>query len=48
MSAGVELDNVSCDFGTFRAVDNVAVNIQPGEFFSFLGPRAAARRRSCG
>lgn len=43
MSAGVELDNVCADFGTFRAVDNVAVNIQPGEFFSFLGPSGCGK-----
>jgi len=43
MSAGVDLDNVCADFGTFRAVDNVAVNIQPGEFFSFLGPSGCGK-----
>ena len=43
MSAGVDLDSVSMDFGTFRAVDNVAVNIQPGEFFSFLGPSGCGK-----
>lgn len=43
MSAGVDLDNVSMDFGTFRAVDNVAVSIQPGEFFSFLGPSGCGK-----
>ena len=40
MSAGIDLDNVCCDFGTFRAVDHVNVSIKPGEFFSFLGPWA--------
>jgi spermidine/putrescine transport system ATP-binding protein len=43
MSAGVELDSVCADFGTFRAVDNVAVSIQPGEFFSFLGPSGCGK-----
>ncbi len=43
MSAGVELDNVCADFGSFRAVDNVTVNIQPGEFFSFLGPSGCGK-----
>ena len=38
MSAGIDLENVCCDFGSFRAVDNANVSIQPGEFFSFLGP----------
>jgi spermidine/putrescine transport system ATP-binding protein len=43
MSAGIELDDVSCDFGAFRAVDHVNVNIQPGEFFSFLGPSGCGK-----
>ncbi len=43
MSAGIDLENVSCDFGTFRAVDHVNVTIQPGEFFSFLGPSGCGK-----
>ena len=43
MSAGIDLDNVCCDFGSFRAVDQVNVNIQPGEFFSFLGPSGCGK-----
>jgi len=43
MSAGIDLDNVCCDFGNFRAVDNVNVSIQPGEFFSFLGPSGCGK-----
>jgi spermidine/putrescine transport system ATP-binding protein len=43
MSAGIDLDNVVCDFGNFRAVDHVNVNIQPGEFFSFLGPSGCGK-----
>jgi spermidine/putrescine transport system ATP-binding protein len=43
MSAGIDLDNVCCDFGNFRAVDHVNVNIQPGEFFSFLGPSGCGK-----
>jgi len=43
MSAGVELKNVSCDFGNFRAVDKANVSIKPGEFFSFLGPSGCGK-----
>jgi spermidine/putrescine transport system ATP-binding protein len=43
MSAGVDLDNVCADFGTFRAVDRVTVHIKPGEFFSFLGPSGCGK-----
>ena len=43
MSAGVDLQNVSCDFGKFRAVDKANVSIKPGEFFSFLGPSGCGK-----
>ncbi len=43
MSAGVDLDRVCADFGSFRAVDNVEVSIEPGEFFSFLGPSGCGK-----
>ncbi len=43
MSAGIDLENVCCDFGSFRAVDNATVSIKPGEFFSFLGPSGCGK-----
>ena len=43
MSEDVQLDNVSMDFGAFRAVDNVDVTIKGGEFFSFLGPSGCGK-----
>ena len=43
MSEDVQLDNVSMDFGAFRAVDNVNVTIKGGEFFSFLGPSGCGK-----
>jgi spermidine/putrescine transport system ATP-binding protein len=43
MSAGVDLDQVSMDFGKFRAVDRANISIKPGEFFSFLGPSGCGK-----
>jgi spermidine/putrescine transport system ATP-binding protein len=43
MTAGVDLDNVCADFGSFRAVDHVNVSIKAGEFFSFLGPSGCGK-----
>ncbi|TGR10522.1 ABC transporter ATP-binding protein [Mesorhizobium sp. M4B.F.Ca.ET.190.01.1.1] len=42
-SEGVEISRVSVDFGHFRAVDDVSVDIRPGEFFSFLGPSGCGK-----
>ena len=36
-NAFIRIDHVSKDFGDFRAVDRVAVDIARGEFFSLLG-----------
>ena len=43
MGAGIDLDNVCCDFGNFRAVDHVNVSVKAGEFFSFLGPSGCGK-----
>ncbi len=43
MSENVELSNIYMDFGQFRAVNNVDVIIEAGEFFSFLGPSGCGK-----
>src|SRR5215510_6899882 len=43
MSAGVELDSVTVRFGDFTAVSNATLDIQGGEFFSFLGPSGCGK-----
>ena len=44
----LEIRNVTRRFGDFTAVDGVSLAIEAGEFFTLLGPPAAARRRCCG
>lgn len=39
----IELKNLSKSFGSFTAVDNVALSIPSGEFFGFLGPNGAGK-----
>lgn len=39
----VRLDHVSKMFGTAKGVENVAIDIQPGEFFTFLGPSGCGK-----
>jgi spermidine/putrescine transport system ATP-binding protein len=43
MSAEIQLDDVCCDFGSFRAVDHVNITVKAGEFFSFLGPSGCGK-----
>lgn len=43
MSEDIKLENVTLDFGAFRAVDNVDITIRAGEFFSFLGPSGCGK-----
>lgn len=39
----LSIDHVSKDFGTFRAVDDVAFTVNPGRIFGFLGTNGAGK-----
>lgn len=43
MSYAVEFIHVSRLYGDVRAVDDVTVNINDGEFFSMLGPSGSGK-----
>jgi ABC-2 type transport system ATP-binding protein len=39
----ISVDNLTRDYGTFRAVDHISFDVEPGEFFGFLGPNGAGK-----
>jgi ABC-type Fe3+/spermidine/putrescine transport system ATPase subunit len=43
----VTLTGVGRHFGPLKAVDQVDLAVEHGEFVTLLGPRAAARPRRC-
>ena len=43
MTAAVEIDHLTVQFGHFTAVKDVSLTIQQGEFFSFLGPSGCGK-----
>ena len=43
MSVAIETSNVTRDFGTFRAVDNLNLRVERGCFYGFLGPKGAGK-----
>ncbi|MBX5480800.1 MAG: ABC transporter ATP-binding protein [Myxococcaceae bacterium] len=39
----LEVKNLTRDFGSFRAVDNVSFNVDPGVIMGFIGPNGAGK-----
>ncbi len=52
MSPTVEVEKLTRDFGSFRAVDEISLTVEPGEIFGFLGANGAGKtttiRMLCG
>ncbi len=50
--ATIMAQDLTCDFGRFRAVDHVSFSVAPGEIFGLLGPNGAGKsttfRMLCG
>jgi ABC-2 type transport system ATP-binding protein len=43
MNAAIETFNLTRDFGTFRAVDQLSLRVEAGCFYGFLGPNGAGK-----
>jgi ABC-2 type transport system ATP-binding protein len=39
----IQIRNLTKCFGDLKAVDDLSLDVQPGEFFAFLGPNAAGK-----
>jgi ABC-2 type transport system ATP-binding protein len=43
MSVAIETSGLTRDFGTFRAVNELNLNVESGRFYGFLGPNGAGK-----
>jgi ABC-2 type transport system ATP-binding protein len=42
-TAIIKLDNLTKQYGTFKALDNLHLRVAPGEIYGFLGPNGAGK-----
>ena len=47
-AVGVTIENLSLSFGTTEVLKGVNLTIEPGEFFTFLGPSGPGLRAAAG
>jgi ABC-2 type transport system ATP-binding protein len=40
----IDLINLTKDFGTTVAVNNLSLHVSPGEIYGFIGPNGAGRQ----
>jgi len=43
MLEAIEVDSLTKEFGDFKALDNISVQVEEGEIFGFLGPNGAGK-----
>lgn len=43
LNLAIEIENLTCDFETVRALDKLTLEVQPGIVFGFLGPNGAGK-----
>ena len=41
--AGIIIENLVKKYGTFTAIDNISLEVNPGQIFGFLGPNGAGK-----
>ena len=46
VNLAINTKNLSKDYGSFRAVNNISLEIERGKFFGFLGPNGAGKTTS--
>ncbi|MDH4286772.1 MAG: ATP-binding cassette domain-containing protein, partial [Gallionella sp.] len=39
----IEVENLTKEYGEFRAVDNISFTVEKGEILGFLGPNGAGK-----